>query len=156
EFRMIRRFSLVLATTLLVAGLVTAKPAPAPSQLAPLPDQGKTAAFTMYTLSRVHYRSLPLDDALSVKIHDAYLEAIDNDKLFLLRGDVDAFSAYREKLDDAIRNQQLDPPFELFNRYVKRVRERTAQARALLQGGFDFTVDEQYDYDREDATWAAD
>lgn len=153
---MIRRFSLAFVTALLVAGMVTAKPSAPPSQLAPLPDQGKTAAFTMYTLSRVHYRSLPLDDALSVKIHDAYLEALDNDKLFLLRSDVEAFSAYREKLDDAIRNQQLEPPFELFNRYVQRVAERTATARALLKGGFDFTVDETYDYDRENATWAAD
>src|SRR5690606_6456556 len=98
---MMRRFPLALVTALLVAGLVTAKPAAPPSQLSPLPDQGKTAAFTMYTLSRVHYRSMPLDDALSVKIFDAYLEAIDNDKLFLLRSDVDAFAAYREKLDDA-------------------------------------------------------
>src|SRR5690606_7183451 len=131
------------------------KPAAPPSQLSPLPDQGKTAAFTMYTLSRVHYRSMPLDDALSVKIFDAYLEAIDNDKLFLLRSDVDAFAAYREKLDDAIRNQQLDPPFELFNRYIERVAERTAHARELLGQGFDFTVDEQYLYDRKDAQWAA-
>jgi carboxyl-terminal processing protease len=153
---MMRRFSLALATAVLVAGLVTAKPAAPPSQLAPLPDQGKTAAFTMYTLSRVHYRSMPLDDALSVKIYDAYLEAIDNDKLFLLRSDVDAFSVYREKLDDAIRNQQLDPPFELFNRYIQRVAERTAHARALLAQGFDFTVDEQYHYDRKEAQWAAD
>nr|WP_123520947.1 carboxy terminal-processing peptidase [Pseudofulvimonas gallinarii] len=151
-----RRFPLALVTALLVAGLVTAKPAAPPSQLSPLPDQGKTAAFTMYTLSRVHYRSMPLDDALSVKIYDAYLEAIDNDKLFLLRSDVDAFSVYREKLDDAIRNQQLDPPFELFNRYIQRVAERTAHARALLAQGFDFTVDEQYHYDRKEAQWAAD
>jgi carboxyl-terminal processing protease len=153
---MMRRFPLALVTAVLVAGLVTAKPAAPPSQLAPLPDQGKTAAFTMYTLSRVHYRSMPLDDALSVKIYDAYLEAIDNDKLFLLRSDVDAFSVYREKLDDAIRNQQLDPPFELFNRYIQRVAERTAHARALLAQGFDFTVDEQYHYDRKEAQWAAD
>ncbi len=153
---MMRRFPLALVTALLVAGLVTAKPAAPPSQLSPLPDQGKTAAFTMYTLSRVHYRSMPLDDALSVKIFDAYLEAIDNDKLFLLRSDVDAFAAYREKLDDAIRNQQLDPPFELFNRYIERVAERTAHARELLGQGFDFTVDEQYLYDRKDAQWAAD
>ncbi|MFB9067854.1 carboxy terminal-processing peptidase [Pseudofulvimonas gallinarii] len=153
---MMRRFPLALVTALLVAGLVTAKPAAPPSQLSPLPDQGKTAAFTMYTLSRVHYRSMPLDDALSVKIYDAYLEAIDNDKLFLLRSDVDAFSVYREKLDDAIRNQQLDPPFELFNRYIQRVAERTAHARALLAQGFDFTVDEQYHYDRKEAQWAAD
>lgn len=154
---MIRRFLPVLASALLaVTGMLAAKPAAAPSQLAPLPEQGKTAAITMYTLSRVHYRSMPLDDALSEKIFDTYLDAVDGDKLFLLRSDVEQFARYRDKLDDAIRNQQLDPPFELFNRYIERVRERTAYARALLKQGFDFTVDEKYYYDREDAGWAAD
>ena len=151
---MMRRIILVLTTALLIAPLAIAKPSPA-SQLAPLPEQGKTAAFTMYTLSRVHYRSLPLDDTLSTQIYKAYVDAIDSDKLFYLRSDMDEFSAYERQLDDAIRNQELEIPFDMFNRYVKRVGERTAHARALLVQGFDFTVDESYDYDREDADWAA-
>lgn len=153
---MIRRTTLVLAAALLTAALATAKPGAPDSRIAPLPEQGKTAAFTMYTLSRVHYRSLPLDDALSAQIFDSYLEAIDGDKLFLLKGDVAEFSAQKDKLDDAIRNQELDAPFTVFNRYVERVDERTAHARALLKRGFDFTIDESYDFDREHADWAAD
>jgi carboxyl-terminal processing protease len=152
----IRRTALALAAALLVAAMAGAKPSAPPSQLEPTPDQGKTAMFTMYTLSRVHYRSMPLDDAMSQKIYDAYLEAIDADKMFLLGSDVAEFQAYRDKLDDAIRNQSLQPPFEMFNRYIERVAERTAHARALLQEGFQFDVEESYDYDREQAQWAAD
>lgn len=153
---MIRRIALTLLTTALVATLAAAKPAAPPSQLAPLPEQGKTAVFAMYTLSRVHYRSLPLDDALSVKIYQAYIDAIDAEKLFLTRADLQEFSVYEDKMDDAIRNQELDAPFEIFNRYVTRVTERTEHALALLQQGFDFSVDEQYEFSRKDAEWAAD
>lgn len=152
---MIRRITLALTTALLIAPLTIAKPTAPASQLAPLPEQGKTAAFTMYTLSRVHYRSLPLDDTLSTQIYKAYVDAIDGDKLFYLSSDMDEFSAHERELDDAIRNQELEIPFEMFNRYVKRVGERTTHARALLTQGFDFTVDEAYEYDREDADWAA-
>jgi carboxyl-terminal processing protease len=150
----IRRTALALASALLVVALAGAKPSAPPSQLAPTQDQGKTAMFTMYTLSRVHYRSMPLDDAMSLRIYDAYLEAIDGDKMFLLDSDVEEFGAYRDKLDDAIRNQSLEPPFAMFNRYIQRVGERTAHARALLQQGFEFDVAENYDYDREQAQWA--
>jgi carboxyl-terminal processing protease len=151
----IRRTALALAAAMLVATLAGAKPSAPPSQLEPTPDQGKTAMFTMYTLSRVHYRSMPLDDAMSARIYEAYLEAIDADKMFLLGSDVAEFEAYRDKLDDAIRNQSLQPPFEMFNRYIQRVEERTAHSRALLQQGFEFDVEETYDYDREQAQWAA-
>jgi carboxyl-terminal processing protease len=152
---MIRRTSLALVAALLVAPLALGKP-DRPSQLEPLPDQGKTAAFTMYTLSRVHYRSVPLDDTLSTQIYEAYLESIDPEKLFYLAGDIAEFSAWERQMDDAIRNQELEAPFTMFNRYVERVRERSDHARALLQQGFDFTVDEDYVYDREDAQWAGD
>ena len=77
---MIRRTSLALVAALLVAPLALGKP-DRPSQLEPLPDQGKTAAFTMYTLSRVHYRSVPLDDTLSTQIYEAYLESMGEGRL---------------------------------------------------------------------------
>lgn len=152
----VRRSVVALVVTCLVAGLAWAKPGAPESRLAPLPDQGKTAAFAMYALSRMHYRSVPLDDALSAEIHQLYLKAIDGDRLFLTAGDIEEFSVYTDKLDDAIRNKELEPAFTLFNRYVQRVAERTRHARGLLETGFDFTIDEHYDYSRKDADWAAD
>ncbi|MDZ3823392.1 MAG: carboxy terminal-processing peptidase [Pseudoxanthomonas sp.] len=155
---MIRRTVPALLIALLVAvGAAAARQAAPPpaSTLAPLPEQGKTAVFAMYTLSRVHYRALPLDDELSSTIFDSYLKSLDSDRLFLLQADVEEFERHRYRLDDAIRNQALDAPFAMFNRYIERVGERTAHARALLREGFDFEVEERYDYDRTDVAWAA-
>ncbi len=145
-----------LVAAALVASLAWARPAPPTSQLAPLPDQGKTASFTMYALTRMHYRSMPLDDALSEKIYKQYLDSVDGDKLFMTATDIAEFDVWRDQLDDAIRNRELDAPFTIFNRYVERVGERTAHVRELLKQGFDFTVDETYDYSRKDAQWAPD
>lgn len=150
------RPTVALISAVLVASLALARPTPPVSQLAPLPDQGKTASFTMYALSRMHYRSVPLDDALSAKIYQQYLDSVDSDKLFLTAADIAEFDVWRDKLDDAIRNRELDAPFTMFNRYVERVGERTTHVRDLLKQGFDFTVDETYDYSRKDAQWAAD
>ena len=57
-------------------------------------------------------------------------------------------------MDDAISEQNLSAPFEVFKLYTKRVAERTAFARALVKKPFDFTVNERYEFDREKAAWA--
>ncbi len=104
--------------------------------------------------SRFHYSPQKLDDALSGQIFDRYLEALDGDKLFLRAEDVAAFESYRPQLDEAIIGGRLAPAFEIFKVYRQRVDERTAAIRELLKQDFDFTVDESYSFDREDAAWA--
>ncbi|MBE5317371.1 MAG: carboxy terminal-processing peptidase [Xanthomonadales bacterium] len=104
--------------------------------------------------SRFHYSPQALDDALSGQIFDRYLEALDGDKLFLRAEDVAAFESYRLQLDEAINGGRLAPAFEIFKVYRQRVDERTAEIRELLKQDFDFTVDESYSFDREDAAWA--
>ncbi|MBL0040129.1 MAG: carboxy terminal-processing peptidase [Xanthomonadales bacterium] len=122
----------------------------------PSSEQAQAALLATRFLTNFHYKRVPLDDAMSKTIFDRYLESLDGDKLFLTAADVSEFRAYADALDDAIFDQRLAPPFEIYARYVQRVAERTAHARALLAKGFDFGVDEQYRFDREHALWAAD
>ncbi len=121
----------------------------------PSREQAQAALLATRFLTNFHYKRVPLDDAMSKTIFDRYLESLDGDKLFFTAADVAEFRAHADALDDAIFDQKLEPPFEVYQRYVQRVGERTAHARALLQKGFDFTVDEQYRFDREHAMWAA-
>jgi carboxyl-terminal processing protease len=146
----------LLAATLGVAG-ATAVPAPrADVALAPTDKQAEAAAWVAQLLSnsRFHYKPAPLDDALSAEIFDRYIESLDADRSFFLQGDIDRFAGYRTSFDDALRDRRLQPAFDIFNVYVQRVRERSAKARELLAAEFDFTVDESYAFDREDAPWA--
>ena len=121
--------------------------------LKPLPEQAKAAAKTADYLTRSHYRTLPLDDAMSIKIFDRYLKSLDSEKVLFTQADLDQFSNAQTKLDDAIQEGDLSVPFAIFNLYQQRLNERFAYARELLKGKFDFTSNEVYQYGREKAAW---
>jgi carboxyl-terminal processing protease len=125
----------------------------APPALRPDAAQTQAALWASRVLSRYHYKAVPLDDAMSEKIFDRYVKSLDVDKLFFTQADLDQFSAARVKLDDAINNENLTLPFQLYGLYQQRFGERIAYARELLKTKFDFAVDESYQFDREKAAW---
>jgi carboxyl-terminal processing protease len=130
------------------------KATPAPV-LKPTAAQGQAAILAARLLTRFQYEALPLDDAMSGKIFDAYFKALDGSRLFFTQADIDRFTPDRSKLDDAIWNGDMSIPFEIFNLYEKRAGERTAYALALLKKGFNFDTDDTYTFDRDKAPWAA-
>jgi len=125
----------------------------AASQLEPAPQQAQAAHLSAEFLNRYHYRHIPLDDVLSTKIFDNYLKALDGERVFFIQSDIDHFANARNKLDDAITNEDLSIPFAIFNLYEQRVTERFNYARSLLKNGFDFKVNENYQYERKNAPW---
>jgi carboxyl-terminal processing protease len=125
-----------------------------PAPLKPVVQQAKTAHLTAELLTRFHYQRIPLDDALSSRIFDQYLKALDPEKLYFLQADVDRLAADRNNLDDAILSEDLHAPFDMFNLYGCRVAEQLAYARSLLPTGFDFQGDETLPIDRKSQPWA--
>ena len=123
---------------------------------APTADQSTTSrmVYGLLSDSRYAYRPRELDDALSREILKGYLETLDPAKLFLTAQDVAGFQQYATKMDDAIKRGQLDPAWAIFSVYQQRAEARIGKARELLKGNFDFTTNERYAYDREDAPWA--
>ena len=87
---------------------------------------------------------------------DEYLEALDPNRSYLLASDIEEFDRYRFRLDDALRDQDLDPAFEIFKRLRERLEERVTFAQSLLDGDFDFSVSEDFVPDRSEAEWAKD
>lgn len=122
--------------------------------LSPLPQQATAASMSAYFLTRYHYKGVPLDDAMSEKIFNAYLKALDGEKLFFTQLDLDRYAGLRTKLDDAILGGDLSQPFALFNLYQQRVAQRLGYARELLKTEPDFTLNESYAFNREKASWA--
>lgn len=105
-------------------------------------------------LTNFHYKKTRLDDDLSEQIFDNYLELLDPNRIYFLQSDVDAFERFRHQMDDALRHSDLHSAFEMFNVYTDRVLDRAAYARQRVKEPFDFTIDEDYQYDREDEPWA--
>ncbi len=123
----------------------------------PTADQATTSrlVYGLLSDSRYAYRPRALDDALSKDVLKRSLESLDPGKVFFTAQDIAGFDRYKTTLDDAIKSGEVAPAWAVFAVYRQRVTERITQARALLKGNFDFTADEQYQYDREDAPWAA-
>ena len=121
--------------------------------LKPLPQQSQAAHLAAELLSRYHYKAVPLDDAMSKKIFERYLKTLDPEKLVFVKSDIEQLSAARTRLDDAILGEDLTIPFAIYNIYARRASERFAYARSLLKGGFDFSVQESYRYERDKEDW---
>lgn len=152
------RLSLTLALLLSSLGVADIradlrKPEPTVA-LAPTEDLGNAALWATRFLTRFHYKRVPLDDAMSVRILDRFIDSLDGEKMFFLASDIAEFGKYRTALDDAIFDQQLYPPFEIYKRYVTRMQERTNYSRALLKKSFQFDIEESWAFDREEAPWA--
>jgi len=148
----------LLLTLALVAPLALLARADGPTLAAPTADQATTAklVYGLLSDSRYAYRPRALDDALSIEVFDRYLESLDGSKQYFTEADVARFNPYRTQLGNAIRSGDLAPAYDIFAVYRQRVGQRVAYARALLKQDFDFTGDQRWEYDREEAPWAAD
>jgi len=124
-----------------------------PPELRPAQQQSQAAHLAAELLNRYHYKPVPLDDAMSVKIFDRYLKALDSEKLFFVQTDIDQWTGARAKLDKAIIKEDLSIPFAIFNLYSQRASERFAYARSLLREGFDFRQNESFQYERKNESW---
>ena len=114
----------------------------------------RAALIITHIMNKYHYRKQPLDDALSSRILDAYLESLDGNRSFFLKQDITDFEHYRYLLDEAIEGPDLEPAYAIFKVYRQRVDERSAYARQLLESRFDFSIDENYRFDRLESDWA--
>ncbi|HHI75779.1 MAG TPA: tail-specific protease [Gammaproteobacteria bacterium] len=152
----IQRLLLLLA--LLWPLFAQARPQPVPiDALQPTEEQRRTALVIAQVLEGFHYTRPHIDDHLSRDAFERYLEALDPNRSFFTREDVDRLSVYRDYFDDSLAKGRLAPPFEIFRLFRQKVERRAAYALDLLDNyPFDFDKDEDYRFDRADAPWARD
>jgi carboxyl-terminal processing protease len=122
-------------------------------ELAPVARHEKIGQLVTEFIQKSHYRHASVDDELSSKVLDRYIEALDNNRMYLRASDIAAFEKHRYTLDDMVRSEPLDPVFEMFEIYRTRVRQRLNFALSVLETEPDFTVDEEYIFDREELPW---
>jgi len=156
----LRLLLLALAAALVVALAATGPqraplaPAVAASgDLAPSERHRRVMRLISEVVERQHYRQASLDDELSSQIFERYLEALDGGRSLLLASDIAEFERLRHRLDDAIKDADASPAFEIFARYRERNREVLAHALALLATEPDFTLDESFRFDRSEDGW---
>ncbi|MDZ7789211.1 MAG: carboxy terminal-processing peptidase [Xanthomonadales bacterium] len=157
----IRLFLVSLLAVLVVPALLLPQPsgqasaaAESAASLSPEPKHRFASRLASRFMTSYHYRSPELDEAFSERVFDQYLSALDPNRMYFTAADIEALSKYRPHMADSVRSADLEPAYDIFNRYIERSDERIEHALNLVEGGFDFTIDEDYNFDRSDSPWA--
>lgn len=105
-------------------------------------------------LSRYHYKKFDLNDSLSQVIFNRYLDALDKGKNYFLLSDIESFKSNEFNIDDFLLKGDVQFFYDVFNVYIKRLNERVRSIDSLLNKEFDYTKDENFEFNRDNADWA--
>ena len=126
--------------------------------MTPGPNDGRIAYITARLMEEYHYSQQPLDEAMSGKFFDGYLDMLDPQHLHFLQSDIAEFAHYRTNLDVLTINDShsadLKPAYEIFQRFLERLQQHVADVDDLLKHDkFKFNTDERILLDRHDAPY---
>ncbi len=107
-------------------------------------------------MQRDHLSKPEINNDVSRKWFSNYIELLDPLKQYLLKADIDEFSKNAERLDDLMREGDLNFAKDVFARYLKRADERLEDTLEILKTKPDFTVDETIVDDAKRLEWPAD
>ncbi len=106
-------------------------------------------------LPNMHYSHKELDDEVSEQFFEEYFNLLDPQRSIFLAEDLESFGHLRDRLDNLLQMGRVHFAYEVYELYLKRVRERGEYVETLLDNGVDLTKEEYYVPDRSEADWAA-
>ncbi|MHC4405652.1 MAG: S41 family peptidase, partial [Planctomycetota bacterium] len=130
----------VLAVLLVCSGL---RPTAGAEKLEPGPRDGWTAKAVAKLLDGSHLSRHPLDDQISERCLNLFLETLDPWKMYLEQSDVDAFMLQKNDLDDQVRRGDTRFAYTVFHTLLERADQRVKLAEELLGIRHDFGLDEK-------------
>ena len=107
-------------------------------------------------LERLHYNPKIIDDDFSKSVYDDYIKAIDPQKRFLLKSDIEKFDQYQFLIDDQIKSSSTDFFNLTYETLISRVNDVESFYKEILKTPFDFNIDETLNIDFEELDYAAD
>jgi carboxyl-terminal processing protease len=143
------RQSLALCAILLT-GTIAAPPAMAASR--------ETIAMSVgRLLEEGHYTRQKLNEDVSRKFLQTYLEMLDFSHLFFTQKDVDELNAkYGSSMAGDVLLGSLKPAYEIYALYTKRVDDRVAKIKELLKQPIDFKGNATVELSRQKSSWPKD
>ena len=118
--------------------------------LVPGQDDAPIARLTARVLQQFQYRRQVFNDTVSSNFLARFMSDLDPLHIHFLQSDADDFAHYQSSLDDlTLRYGDTTPAYEVFNRFLERLIQRTAYAENLLKTEqFQFTTDERVTVNR--------
>ena len=149
---------IILIITLLVGQIIISTASAkvervAEADLTVTPDMAKAIEGVLGITSQYHYRPIALNDTLSNRLLNRYLESLDPTKVYFTAQDIASFERYSTRLDDSLKDSDLSPAFEIFKTFRSRVDQRAKIATSTLDLEFDFTKQEELPIRSDESNW---
>ncbi len=102
-----------------------------------------------YVLDKLHYDPKIINDDFSINVYEDFIEAVDSQKRFLLKSDIELFSQYKLLIDDQIKSSDIT----FFNIVYETLKSRMDEVESFYQEvlftPFNFNIDEEINLDYE-------
>lgn len=120
----------------------------------PRPEDRAIARAVKNMVESEHISKRVLDDELSIRAYDRFLNDLDSLKLYFLQSDIDDFAKYRTKLDDMAKNGDISFAYTVYQRQLERIRELMPYVHQMIDAAQDFSLDESIVTDKKTLTYA--
>ncbi|MFL0802775.1 MAG: carboxy terminal-processing peptidase [Agarilytica sp.] len=145
--------SFVLSLTVCISTLSSAKPM---TDIQHSRSQSDTIRDILAKLQSRHYRDLRIDDNLSQRFLENYVDSLDPSRMFFYDKDIKSIEVHSLKFDDYFKVGELTPAYDIYHLYRKRVVSRLESVLELLNDPtikFNFGIDDEVLLEREDQPW---
>ena len=109
-----------------------------------------------YVVERGHYSSIQIDDDLSLKIFDDFINKLDPQKRFFTLSDIKELDRFKYKIDDQIKAYDLEFFEEIHDRYKSRIADAKIFVEKAFENNFDFNDNEYIDLDNDSIPFSSD
>jgi len=127
-----------------------------PSLLKYNPEHSHLLRLVAAISEQGHFSKKKISNESSHLILKNYLNTLDSQKIYFTQSDINYFQRYRYKIDDALKNGNLEPIFDIFRIYRLRVQQRIEYSIKIINSTNSFLVDDEYDFSRENVKWQKD
>ena len=108
-----------------------------------------------YVLDKLHYDPQIINDDFSIKVYDDFIDAVDSQKRFLLKSDLELFTQYRLSVDDQIDSSDIAFFNVVYETLKKRIDEVENFYGEILEVPFNFQINEEINLDYENLEYAS-
>ena len=125
------------------------------ADLAPSDQQVTVCKKIAELITNYNYKRVELNDSISAVVFDRYIKSLDENHSYFLASDLKAFEPYKTRLDDDVKEGNLNDVFYMFNVFQKRYQEHINYSITRLNQNFDFNAKDSFVYDRDKLPWPA-
>ncbi len=106
-----------------------------------------------YVLNRGHYDPKDLNDSFSENVFKNYLENLDGQHRFFIKSDIKSFESYRFKIDDELKNNEINFFSLTFSKLIQRMNQVESFYEQLLEQPFNFSIKEEINLDYDNTPY---